>query len=376
MARDPLNRRDRLRLVEPPRLVLHDPTEDLPADPNYNGVGAALRAVRRQAGFGLDEVAARLRIRRDYLRAVEAGQFASLPGASYAQGYVRSYADFLGLDAAQVLEAYRQEDDAANADRPLNFPVPAADQRTPRIWLLLLAAVLCLGVYLAWAVYQERQYLASRELPPVPDSILSAAPPPAPTPLPAPLPAPLATAPAPVPPAPALSTAVPVRPLILPPPAAEDPAPPAAPALAAPLLVTPAPPPSLAPAPPPALAVAVPPPPPLPGAPPAAVPAPPRPAGIFGSEAPDARILVRASQRAWIRVATGQGQTLFQRILEPGEVYRVPDQPDLIMDAGNLGGLEITVDGKTVPPLGATGIPRKNISLVPATLLERAAAAN
>jgi cytoskeleton protein RodZ len=97
---------------------------------------------------------------------------------------------------------------------------------------------------------------------------------------------------------------------------------------------------------------------------------------VFGSEAQDVRVVVKATQRAWIRVATAQGQTLFQRILEPGEVYRVPEQPDLVLDAGNLGGIELSVQGRALPPLGASGVPRRNISLAPASLLERASAAN
>jgi cytoskeleton protein RodZ len=114
--------------------------------------------------------------------------------------------------------------------------------------------------------------------------------------------------------------------------------------------------------------------------PPAPPPLPPAEAprsatGFYGAENPDARVVIRATQRAWVRVSQGS-QILFARILEPGETYRVPNQPDLTLDAGNLGGTEITVDGRTLPPLGGNGVPRSKIPISPQALLERPAAAN
>jgi cytoskeleton protein RodZ len=364
MPRDSLNRRDRLRLVEPSRLTLHDPLEDELADPSYQGVGAGLRAVRRQSGLTIDDVAERTRIKKNFIQAIEAGDFAALPGSSYAQGFVRSYAEALNLDSGQVLDAYRRELGAAKLDRPLSFPIPAADKRTPRRWILGLGIVAGVCIYLAWAVLQDRQYTASREVPPVPQSILSVAPP-VPEPpviaqppvLAPPRPAAAETAPSAAPPAPAVA-------------AMSSPAPAAPPAVA----VEPSTPAPGVPQPPVSVANPSMPPPPLPQA--AANPPPVRVAGVYGADGADVRTVVKATQRAWIRVRTSQGQTLFQRTLEPSEVYRVPNQGDLVLDAGNLGGIEVTIDGRNLPVLGASSVARRNISLAPASLLERAGAAN
>jgi cytoskeleton protein RodZ len=101
----------------------------------------------------------------------------------------------------------------------------------------------------------------------------------------------------------------------------------------------------------------------------------PRTPGVYGGES-EAKVVLRASQKTWLRIYTPAGQTLFQRVLEPGEIYRAPNQPDLLMHVGNLGGIEVVLDGRTLPPLGLPGVARSNIPLSPARLAEPAGGGN
>lgn len=63
------------------------------------------------------------------------------------------------------------------------------------------------------------------------------------------------------------------------------------------------------------------------------------------------------------------GSVLFERILKPGESYRVPNGPGMTLRTGNAGGLSITVDGKRAPSLGAMGRVLHHIALDPQALL-------
>lgn len=76
---------------------------------------------------------------------------------------------------------------------------------------------------------------------------------------------------------------------------------------------------------------------------------------VFGATTGPSHIEIRATQDSWIQVRDANGQLLLTRVLHPGDVYRVPDQPGLKMVTGNAGGLAITVDGAAAPSLGATG---------------------
>lgn len=70
-------------------------------------IGAALEERRRELGLTLEDIQKVTKIRIRYLRAIEAGDDAALPATPYAQGFIRSYANHLGLDGRQMAVDYR-----------------------------------------------------------------------------------------------------------------------------------------------------------------------------------------------------------------------------------------------------------------------------
>lgn len=66
--------------------------------------GARLAAAREAAGLGVGEMAGRLRLHVNQVRALEAADLAQLPEAAYVRGFVRSYARSLGLDPAPLID--------------------------------------------------------------------------------------------------------------------------------------------------------------------------------------------------------------------------------------------------------------------------------
>jgi cytoskeletal protein RodZ len=66
------------------------------------GVGERLHAAREARKLSLEQVAAETRIPQRHLIAIEAGDFARLPGRTYAVGFARTYAKMLGLDQDDI----------------------------------------------------------------------------------------------------------------------------------------------------------------------------------------------------------------------------------------------------------------------------------
>ena len=113
-------------------------------------LGSSLREARVRRGVELAQVAAETRIRTRYLQALEDEHFELLPGSVYCKGFLRAYADHLGLESQLFVEEYNAHFSADEA--------PAAPpQLELRPWPLrrygLGAAVLLLalaGALLAW----------------------------------------------------------------------------------------------------------------------------------------------------------------------------------------------------------------------------------
>ncbi|MHA1546752.1 MAG: helix-turn-helix domain-containing protein [Alphaproteobacteria bacterium] len=72
-------------------------------------VGSALRSAREAGGESLEDIADVLRFRVDYLSAMEEENYGLLPGWAYVLGYVRAYAEYLGLEPAPLVKKVREQ---------------------------------------------------------------------------------------------------------------------------------------------------------------------------------------------------------------------------------------------------------------------------
>lgn len=73
-----------------------------------DSIGDFFKQVRETKGLTVDEVASKTRIRADFVKALEEGNFAKLPDQVFARGFVRSYARSLGLDEEDAIHRFIQ----------------------------------------------------------------------------------------------------------------------------------------------------------------------------------------------------------------------------------------------------------------------------
>ncbi len=386
-------------------------------------VSETLRSTRMAHGYDLRDVATMLRIRYPYLLAIEEGRFEELPGSTYAIGFLRSYAECLGLDPDTVVTRYKDEAAGTVRRQELYLPTPAAEGGRASGGTLLLGTLVLAGiVYGGWYYLSATDRTVTDLVPTLPDRLVSlldgvpskpaapapeqagtaaqpgaepsvpapviaaapTAPPPAAAPTPA-GPAPVAGAPAPgtaakpqqgTAPAPAASTVAgkppavaAVPPAVLPP--AQSPLPSAnapstnqtagqVPAQA--VVNVPAPPPEddeEASPQDPTPLNAAANPPAAPAAPTATVPANGK---VYGTLNTNAKLVLKATQESWLQVRDG-GDIVFTRVLKPGDTFRVPDKPNVKIRTGNAGGLVVMADGGESPPLGSVGQVLRDVAI-------------
>jgi cytoskeletal protein RodZ len=71
-------------------------------------VGTSLRQARQHRGLDVSDVERETRIRAKYLTALEEERFDVLPGVAYVRGFLRTYANFLGLDGNLLVEEFNE----------------------------------------------------------------------------------------------------------------------------------------------------------------------------------------------------------------------------------------------------------------------------
>ncbi len=292
-------------------------------------VGETLRRARLEKKQEIRDIASYLCIRAKFLEDIEEGRNKELPGTAYAVGFVRSYAAYLGLNAADMVSRYKEElaetsesDDTALPVTEDDLENSAPGVKVVLISLLLLAAVY--GVFKAFWDEADNTDYASVETVSVVEDVYRPD-----TSLPA------------VETVPAVSEERPVAPV--PPPKPEAARETAESAETA------------------AVSNAV------------EEEGVVRERRIYGQKNYDSRVVLVASSDAWIEVTRGD-TVLISRTLKAGDRYQAPhDSDDLFLRTGNAGGLDVYVDGVPVPPLGPKNATRSRVSLDPEYLLPKTA---
>jgi len=140
--------------------------------------GTRLRRAREASGLELKQLADSTKIPERHLKALEAGEYATLPARTYATGFARSYARQLGLDEAEIIAAVRDELAAVDPEpqrRTVQTFEPGDPSRLPSSALVWVAGLLALAATIA-AVFLLRGGDAAGQLPSLLPSETAAAP--------------------------------------------------------------------------------------------------------------------------------------------------------------------------------------------------------
>lgn len=89
-------------------------------------LGQVLKATRERKRISLSQAAAKTRIKIQHLEMMERDDFSQMPAPAYARGFIRMYADFLGLDAGPLVEEYNARHLSRGPAKPA-----AASRRAP-----------------------------------------------------------------------------------------------------------------------------------------------------------------------------------------------------------------------------------------------------
>jgi len=285
-------------------------------------VGQWLRETREGKGISLAEVEEVTRIRQKFLAALEADDYAALPGEVYVRGFLRNYATFLGLNPDEVLARYLGRplpSPAGRVDRPLEYQPVDVPLHEVKAWnwrpVLLVLVILLLSAtvgYGYWRYGERLPSLLAYSLPPLPfPPVFNASP----------------TMTATTTLKPTYTSTPPVTATMVA-------------AMSTPTLT------ASSPALSPTLVLEASPSPTLTAVPPTATPTEKPTPSPTSTPAGAITIGLRIVQRSWVRVDIDDQDNVFSGLLEAGEEQTWTGERRVVLHLGNAGGVQLTVNGE------------------------------
>ena len=84
--------------------------------------GEALQEARHKSNQSLSQISSLLRIRHDYLKAIENGTPDDIPGTTYAIGFIKSYSNYLGIDPYGYINLFKTKAQNPELENSNVFP--------------------------------------------------------------------------------------------------------------------------------------------------------------------------------------------------------------------------------------------------------------
>lgn len=273
-------------------------------------VGDLLRKTREGYGKSLSDVERILRIRECQLAAIELGDVSKLPGRVYTIGFVRTYAEYLGLDGGELVKLYRAQYMDAQPKQIIELAIPASDTKIPSFGIAVFLTLLLFAGGYYWMNINKANRSIVVDIPSPRETEIG-------TQVPAVSPdtASVTENPAPIDNTENTEGAV-----------AQE---------ARPVEVN------------------------------SQVPAEGDKVTGVVSTAAEAKkgVTLTMIENSWVEIKDDKGKVIVSDVLKTGDQYFVPDNPGLTMSLGNAGGVEIVLDGRVMKPLGKTGDIRRDIPL-------------
>ena len=300
-------------------------------------IGEFFRQVRETKGLTIDEVASKTRIRTDFVKALEDGNFAKLPDQVFARGFVRSYARSLGLDEDDAIHRFAQSagayyDKQGERER---LKVKQAEEERKR-QSNRKAVAIAIGIAVLTLIFllsrEQSSLLVRRSTSDLPASTSKRTVPPIPEPQDAP-PSQQTEAVPPTPP-----KTKPSEPPIVPAKASEDHGSGAGPVTGSASVSSAAPEPTA----------------PIPSS--LGSDGPLGGISLEGTQATEGQLALdlEATELSWVVVQIDGGSPQ-EALLRPGEKARWKGQDQFILTLGNAGGVKAELNGKPQKPFGPSG---------------------
>lgn len=138
-------------------------------------VGDILRRARLKKGLSIDDLEVAIRVSGAHIKAIEEGRLEVLPGRVYALGFIRAYAEYVGLDSDKILSLLKRQSGEKISPRnitPAQSPI-LEDHSLPTGKMFVVLFVLFICIVGARSFYTGGNFAPNEQIPAVPNDLKS-----------------------------------------------------------------------------------------------------------------------------------------------------------------------------------------------------------
>ena len=122
-------------------------------------IGVKLKQARVSKKLTIDDVADSLKIRKPFIEAIESGDFRPLPGVAYAIGFIKSYAALVGLNGDELAALVKTESMPSAHTSHIDMPHNHMESALPTSHVIVLSLIILLLGYVAWYFFSGAEKL-------------------------------------------------------------------------------------------------------------------------------------------------------------------------------------------------------------------------
>jgi cytoskeletal protein RodZ len=137
---------------------------------DYHDIGLYFKDSRESLKLSVNEAAQAMNMRMHYVEALESGNLTILPGKTYIRGYIKNYALYLGLEQAEVLEAYDSLTIATKQE--LYIPEPTVQENLPSRALMIIVLIAVVMTCAYYMLMVKDIHIASAQIADVPTDLM------------------------------------------------------------------------------------------------------------------------------------------------------------------------------------------------------------
>ncbi len=124
---------------------------------NFKIISDMLKEAREEKKISIEDIQEELKIKRTSIEYIEQGKLNKLPGGIYTRSYLKTYAEFVGIEPDKILDLYDNIEEEQEEEAKQAGSSPYQSSFSPSAWIIILSLAAGLMIYGYWHYKEQKE---------------------------------------------------------------------------------------------------------------------------------------------------------------------------------------------------------------------------